>query len=55
MERFLANGNHCYLGIFFAGRIREDRPLALARERLMNLLLNRYSQESTEEELLHRD
>lgn len=25
------------------------------RERLMNLLLNRYSQESTKEELLHRD
>ena len=25
------------------------------RERLMNLLLNRYSQESTEEELPHRD
>ena len=25
------------------------------RERLMDLLLSRYSQESTEEELLHRD
>jgi len=28
---------------------------AQQRERLMHLLLNRYSQESTEEELLHRD